>query len=87
MNLKRASYWEAYTAYTGGELKNKAPEIRSIKLSNCNNILPFEEINVEVEAEDPDGDPLTIDYDLRTLKDDIELCLLDEYWEEIMTPT
>ncbi len=84
--LKRASYWEAYTAYTGKEPENRPPRINSVKLSKRNDLLPFEEITVEIEAEDPEKDPLTIDYDLRTLKDDIELRMPDEYYEEIMTP-
>lgn len=84
--LKRASYWVAYTAYTGEEPENKAPRIESVKLSKCNGLVPFEEIRVEVIAKDPDGDNLTIDYDLRTLKDDLELHASEEYYEEMMTP-
>ncbi len=48
---------------------------------------PFEEISVEVIAQDPENDPLVIDYDLRTLKEGIILQLPDEYSEEVMTPT
>lgn len=86
-DLKRASYWAAYTAYTGKEPINKPPKIESVTLSKCNKLAPFEEISVEVTAEDPENDPLTIDYDLRTIKEQIVLQTPDEHSEEVMTLT
>jgi len=86
-DLKRASYWTAYKVYTGKEPVNKPPKIESVTLSKCNKLTPFEEISIDVVAEDPEGDPLIIDYDLRTIKEGIILQLPDEYNEEVMTLT
>jgi len=64
-DLKRASYWTAYEVYTGKEPANNPPKIESITLSKCNKLAPFEEISVEVIAEDPENDPVVIDYDFK----------------------
>ncbi|MBN1897920.1 MAG: hypothetical protein JW827_04015 [Spirochaetes bacterium] len=85
-DLKRASFWETYKFYTGKEPDNRAPRISSVKISKVKDLEPFEEITVKVRASDPDGDPLTIDYDLRMVKDGIVTYMPDEYWEEVMTP-
>ena len=85
--LKRPSYWVAYEAYTGEKPQNRPPKINSVGLSKQNNIKPFEEITVEVDAEDPDGDSLTIDYDLRTVKEGIVQRRVEEYYEELAIPT
>lgn len=86
-NLKRATYWEGYQAYTGKKPSNKSPRIKYIKVSKVRNLKPFEEITVKVKASDPDGDPLIIDYDLRTMKQGLVLHKQPEYWEEMFTPT
>jgi hypothetical protein len=86
-DLKRASYWTMYEAYTGKKPSNLPPKIKEVSISKCSNLAPFEEIDVKISAEDPEGDPLTIGYELRILKEGIILTLPDEYNEEIMTPT
>ena len=86
-DLKRASYWTAYRVYTDKEPANKPPKIESVTLSKSKNLAPFEEISVEVIAQDPEDDPLVIDYDLRTLKKEMVSQCPDEYNEEVMTLT
>jgi len=85
-DLKRASFWEAFQHYTGKEPENTPPIIKSIKVSKIRDLKPFEEIMVKVLVKDPDNDPVTLDYDLRTVKNGIVTYMPDEYWEEVMTP-
>ena len=52
--------------WTGSVVKNHCPEIESIKADQAGQLKPGTLVNASVTAKDPDGDPLTVKWVLRS---------------------